>query len=339
MIQGKLIYRRKLKMGFSNLSVNQYESVNRLSRYLIGASVNQQGESSGIVSGTAMMGGISAGTWAWKNRKDIRGGLNQLAADSKVQKAVVNKYVSKDASIWQNMKARWKGAGEYVSGVRTAETALVKASGEAAATAATGAATQTAAKATSKIGALAKGAGKSAWKCLKGNAGFAAISLGIGIVSDVVPAFKLGVGKGFKQLGKTALTTAAEVGGWAAGSAIGAKAGAAIGSFFGPAGTAIGGVLGFLGGMVGSFFCGKIAKKITGPSEVELAQKEATQDIAKSAIRDAGSTNQLIQESYNQLVQRAAAGQLTEDDMLAKAEIEKLIGQEIDLNAAVQQAA
>ena len=59
-------------MGFSNLSVNQYESVNRLSRYLIGASVNQQGESSGIVSGTAMMGGISAGTWAWKNRKDIR---------------------------------------------------------------------------------------------------------------------------------------------------------------------------------------------------------------------------------------------------------------------------
>ena len=52
-----------------------------------------------------------------------------------------------------------------------------------------------------------------------------------------------------------------------------------------------------------------------------------------------GQLIQLIQESYNQLVQRAAAGQLTQDDMLAKAEIEKLIGQEIDLNAAVQQAA
>ncbi len=334
-------------MGFSNLSVNQYESVNRLSRYLIGASVNQQGESSGIVSGTAMMGGISAGTWAWKNRKDIRGGLRQLAQDAAVQKSVVNKYVSKDASIWQNMKARWKGAGEYAAGVRTAETGLVRASGNSAAnaaagaatTGASGAATQTAAKTTSKIGALAKGAGKSAWKCLKGNAGFAAISLGMGIVSDVVPAFKLGVGKGFKQLGKTVVQTGAEVAGWAVGSAAGAKLGAAIGSFCGPIGTAVGGVVGFLGGMLGSFLFGKVAKKITGPSEVELAQKEATQDIAKSAVRDAGATNQLIQESYNQLVQRAAAGQLTQDDMLAKAEIEKLIGQEIDLNAAVQQAA
>lgn len=323
-------------MGFSNLSVNQYESVNRLSRYLIGASVNQQGESSGVVSGTAMMSGISGGTWLWKNRKDIKGGLANLKADAAFQKQMVNKYVNPNASIWQNVKARWKGASEYVSGVQTAETALVKATGETATKAAGEAVAKTASKGAGKV---LKTAGKSLWKGLKGNVGFAAISLGLGVVSDVIPAFKLGVGKGFKQLGKTAITTGAEVAGWAVGSAAGAKLGAVIGSFCGPIGTAVGGVVGFLGGMLGSFLFGKVAKKITGPSEVELAQKEATQDIAKSAVRDAGSTNQLIQESYNQLVQRAAAGQLTQDDMLAKAEIEKLIGQEIDLNAAVQQAA
>ena len=57
-------------------------------------------------------------------------------------KSVVNKYVSKDVHAWAKYESlRWKGAGEYAAGVRTAETGLVRASGNSAANAAAGAVT------------------------------------------------------------------------------------------------------------------------------------------------------------------------------------------------------
>ena len=173
-------------------------------------------------------------------------------------------------------------------------------------------------------------------KGIKGNAGFAAISLGLGLLTDVVPAFGLSTEKGFKQLGKTAVKTGCEVAGWAAGSALGAKAGAAIGSLCGPIGTVVGGAIGLIGGFVGSFLASKAADKVVGPSEVELAEKETANQIAQQANSDSQALDELALASYEQLVARAANGELTEDDLAAKKALEELIGCEINLEEEVR---
>lgn len=373
-------------MSFSSLPVNQMGHVNDLSRYVVGAAVNEKGEPSGIVEGAALMGGISGGTWLWKNRKNLKGGVQQLAADAAAQKQLVTsvkkvapgKPFSKVRNIWagagevtakaelSTMAAKMakkpeyakiskyissalKNGGSYTEILKDAEKMkavanLTNYEAKVASQMANGSTLRAIKNATgitklskaTKSLAVKSSGFRSLLKGVKGNAAFAAISLGVGIVADVIPAFQLGTDKGFKQLGKTAVKTGAEVAGWAAGSALGAKAGAAIGTCIGgPIGTVVGGAIGLVGGFLGSFLCSKLADKVVGPNEVELAQKEAADDISQTAMTDVDSLSELAQASYQQLVEHAAAGELSEDDLAAKKSLEQLLGQEINLDEAV----
>ena len=103
-------------MSFSSLSINDSRAINNLSKYVIGAEINRQEEPSGIAGGVALMGGISGGTWLFKNRKNLKGGFQQLAKNAAEQKAIVNsvkKYPPK--AIFSNVRNKWAGATEYVS--------------------------------------------------------------------------------------------------------------------------------------------------------------------------------------------------------------------------------
>lgn len=375
-------------MSFSSLPINQMQTVNDLSRYVIGAEINQQGESSGVVSGTALMAGISGGTWLFSNRKDLKGGFANLSKAAKEGKQIITS-TKKVASgkPFSRVRNLWAGAGEY-----TAKSSLTSMSAQMAKSPEyagiskfinqsmksgknyseilkdaekmkavanlnkynTKVATQMAngsvlrsvknglgiTKTSKAIKSFAAKSPKfaSLLKGVKGNAAFAAISFGLGVVTDVLPAFQLGTDKGFKQLGKTAVKTAAEVGGWAAGTALGAKAGAVAGTFIGgPIGAAVGGVIGAACGFLGSFLASKAADAVVGPSEVELAENEAASEITTSAMTEENGANELAQATYQRLVETAATGELSEDDLKAKKQLETLIGQEIDLDAAVQQ--
>lgn len=374
-------------MSFNSLSVNQNRAVNNLSKYIIGAEINQQGESSGIVSGAALMGGISGTGWLWKNRKNIKGGIQQLNADANTQKNIVNsakKYPSN--ARFSSLRNKWAGANEYVNkanlenlsqklakkpeyasiknyidnGLKSGKnyTELLKdvekmqavqklnlyeakvakqvASGSKLRAVKNATGITKLSKATKQLAAKS-GKFRGLLKGVKGNAGFALVSFGIGVLTDVIPAFSLGTDKGFKQLGKTAAKTGAEVAGWAAGMALGAKAGAVIGTCIGgPIGTVVGGAIGLIGGFVGSFLASKLADKVVGPSEVEIAEKEAAEEISQSARTDIENLDELAQKSYEQLIENAKTGQLTENDLIAKKSLEELIGAEIDLDAEVQ---
>lgn len=103
-------------MSFSSLSINKNRAVNDLSKYVIGVSINKQEEPSGILSGTAVMGGISGAAWTFKNRKDLKGGFKNLAKDAQTQKDIVNsanKYSK--SSILGSVRNKWAGATDYTS--------------------------------------------------------------------------------------------------------------------------------------------------------------------------------------------------------------------------------
>lgn len=374
-------------MSFSSLSINDSRAINNLSKYVIGAEINRQEAPSGIAGGVALMGGISGGTWLFKNRKNLKGGFQQLAKNAAEQKAIVNsvkKYPPK--AIFSNVRNKWAGATEYVSkgelealsakfakkpeyaklknyidgalksgknyaqalkdveklqaieklGAYNAKVATQMANGSKLRALKNATGITKLSTATKEL-AVKSGKFRGLMKGVKGNLGFAAISLGIGIISDVIPAFQLGADKGFKQLGKTTVKTGAEVAGWAAGSALGAKAGAAIGTCIGgPVGTVVGGLIGLIGGFAGSYFASKAADKIIGPSEVELAQQENADAIAQNAKADFNTLDEVAQQAYLQLLEHAQTGQLSDDDITAKKSLEQLLGREIDLEAELQ---
>lgn len=368
-------------MSFSSLSINQSRNVNDLSKYIIGATINKQEEPSGIVSGAALMGGISGSVWALQNRKDLKGGFKKLAQEAQTQKALVNSApnklagatevtskaeleklaekagkinkktgLPKNEQLYKEVQAALKKGKNYTASLKTIEQkqaleALKAYNAKVANQMANGSKLRAIKNATgitklskaTKSLAAKSGVFRTLLKGVKGNAGFAAISLGIGVLTDVIPAFtQLGPEKGFKQLGKTAAKTGFEVAGWAAGAAAGAKLGAVVGSFCGPAGTVVGGAIGLLGGFVGSFIASKIGDKVVGPSEVEIAEQKAAKEIAKAANSNKEGLDELALASYEQLVQRAAEGILTEDDMAAKKALENLLGCEINLEEEVK---
>lgn len=368
-------------MSFSSLSINQSRNVNDLSKYIIGATINKQEESSGIVSGAALMGGISGSVWALQNRKDLKGGFKKLAQEAQTQKSLVNSApnkltgaaevtskaeleklaekagkinkktgLQKNEQLYKEVQAALKNGKNYTSSLKTIEQkqafeALKAYNAKVATQMANGSKLRAIKNATgitklskaTKSLAAKSGVFRTLLKGVKGNAGFAAISLGIGVLTDVIPAFtQLGPEKGFKQLGKTVAKTGFEVAGWAAGAAAGAKLGAVVGSFCGPAGTVIGGAIGLLGGFVGSFIASKIGDKVVGPSEVEIAEEKAAKEIAKAANANKEGLDELALASYEQLVQRAAEGTLTNDDMAAKKALENLLGCEINLEEEVK---
>lgn len=332
----------------SLVSFDHAQTMNNLARYATGATINRQEESSGVVSGTLFMGGISGATWAWKNRKGLKAGWKNLAKEAAARDNLIKSTnVVPKGKAFSKVRNIWAGASKYV------------AQQEAAAESA-----KAAAKATSKAGKGFFGKTKNALgitkvskfltstaakhpkfasllKGVKGNAGFAIFSLGLGVVTDVIPAFQIGATEGFKQLGKTAMKTTAEVGGWAAGTALGAKAGAAIGTCIGgPIGTAVGGLVGAACGFLGSWLASKAADKVIGPSEVEIAQQKKSAQLATEANTDTKTQKAVIGQALQNLVANYTGnGKLSDDDKIAKKSLEKVIGEEINLDELAQEYA
>lgn len=383
-------------MSFSNLIVNKKQVVDNLSRYVIGAGINQEGESSGIVPGMALMGGISGGTWLLQNRKDLKGGVETIKRNAGTQRTIVNsatKYNSN--SVFGEIGNKLAGATEYTSREELAsilnkldkqkwnslpnadavketikrygnspmningqgykqtlkevekliaENTQLNHTLKVEAERVSGSTVRlvkdqlklTELSSATKQLAAKSGGFRTLMKGVKGNAAFAAIAFGLGVVTDVVPAFQIGKKEGFKQLGKTAVKTGFEVAGWAAGTAIGGEIGAAVGSFCGPLGTIVGGAIGMACGFVGSFIASKIADKVVGPNEVELAEAKQQEQIAEAANTDIEQFGELVQLSYWKLAEHAAMGQITVNDIEVKKDLEKIIGTKINLKEAAK---
>ena len=98
-------------------------------------------------------------------------------------------------------------------------------------------------------------------------------------VSEVIPTFKeLGIKKGMKQVGKSAIKVIGDTVGFIGGEQAGIAVGTAIGTAIFPGiGTVVGAVCGIVGGLVGSWAMGKVTKAITGKTEREIAKEQQTQ--------------------------------------------------------------
>lgn len=332
----------------SFVSFDQAQTMNNLARYATGTAINRQEEPSGIVSGTLFMGGVSGANWAWKNRKSFKAGWQNLAKEAAERdKLIRSTNVVPKGKAFSKVRNIWAGASKYVAQKEAAaESAKAAASATSQASKGFFGKTKNALGITKVSKFLTSTAAKHPKfapliKGIKGNAGFAIFSLGVGVALDVIPAFQIGATEGFKQLGKTAIKTTAEVGGWAAGTALGAKAGAAVGTCIGgPIGTAVGTVLGAACGFLGSWLASKAADKVIGPNEVEIAQQKNSENLAQEAKNDAELQNEVVGQALQNLVANYTEnGELSDDDKIAKKSLEKVIGEEINLDELAQEYA
>lgn len=332
----------------SFVSFDHAQTMNNLARYATGTAINRQEEPSGIVSGTLFMGGVSGANWAWKNRKSFKAGWQNLAKEAAERDKLIRATnVVPKGKAFSKVRNIWAGASKYVAQKEAAaESAKAAASATSQASKGFFGKTKNALGITKVSKFLTSTAAKHPKfapliKGIKGNAGFAIFSLGVGVVLDVIPAFQIGATEGFKQLGKTAMKTTAEVGGWAAGTALGAKAGAAIGTCIGgPIGTAVGTVLGAACGFLGSWLASKAADKVIGPNEVEIAQQKNSENLAQAAKDDAEVQNEVVGQALQNLVANYTEnGELSDDDKIAKKSLEKVIGEEINLDELAQEYA
>lgn len=332
----------------SFVSFDQAQTMNNLARYATGTAINRQEEPSGIVSGALFMGGVSGANWAWKNRKSFKAGWQNLAKEAAERdKLIKSTNVVPKGKAFSKVRNIWAGASKYVAQKEAAaESAKAAASATSQASKGFFGKTKNALGITKVSKFLTSTAAKHPKfapliKGIKGNAGFAIFSLGVGVVLDVIPAFQIGATEGFKQLGKTAMKTTAEVGGWAAGTALGAKAGAAVGTCIGgPIGTAVGTVLGAACGFLGSWLASKAADKVIGPNEVEIAQQKNSENLAQAAKDDANVQDEVVGQALQNLVANYTEnGELSDDDKIAKKSLEKVIGEEINLDELAQEYA
>lgn len=332
----------------SFVSFDQAQTMNNLARYATGTAINRQEEPSGIVSGALFMGGVSGANWAWKNRKSFKAGWQNLAKEAAERdKLIRSTNVVPKGKAFSKVRNIWAGASKYVAQKEAAaESAKAAASATSQASKGFFGKTKNALGITKVSKFLTSTAAKHPKfapliKGIKGNAGFAIFSLGVGVVLDVIPAFQIGATEGFKQLGKTAMKTTAEVGGWAAGTALGAKAGAAVGTCIGgPIGTAVGTVLGAACGFLGSWLASKAADKVIGPNEVEIAQQKNSENLAQASKDDAELQNEVVGQALQNLVANYTEnGELSDDDKIAKKSLEKVIGEEINLDELAQEYA
>ena len=332
----------------SFVSFDQAQTMNNLARYATGTAINRQEEPSGIVSGTLFMGGVSGATWAWKNRKNFKAGWQNLAKEAAERDKLIRATnVVPKGKAFSKVRNIWAGASKYVAQKEAAaESAKAAASATSQASKGFFGKTKNALGITKVSKFLTSTAAKhpkfaTLLKGVKGNAGFAIFSLGVGVITDVIPAFQIGTKEGFKQLGKTAGKTAAEVGGWAAGTALGAKAGAAIGTCIGgPIGTAVGGLVGAACGFLGSWLASKAADKVIGPSEAEIAQKKNADELAAASKQDDEVKNEVVGQALQNLVANYTEnGKLSDDDKIAKKSLEKMVGEEINLDELAQEYA
>ena len=103
------------------------------------------------------------------------------------------------------------------------------------------------------------------------------------LLSEVFPTFQeLGVKKGLKQLGKSAIKVLGDTAGYIGGQTLGATIGAALLSPIPVVGPFLGAALGMGCGILGSYLAGKVTDKITGPSERTLAQQQQEQTVKQN---------------------------------------------------------
>ena len=332
----------------SFVSFDHAQTMNNLARYATGVAINRQDDPVNITSNMLFMGGLSGTTWAWQNRKSFKAGWQNLAKEAAERdKLIRSTNVVPKGKAFSKVRNIWAGASKYVAQKEAAaESAKAAASATSQASKGFFGKTKNALGITKVSKFLTSTAAKHPKfapliKGIKGNAAFAIFSLGVGVVLDVIPAFQIGTKEGFKQLGKTAGKTAAEVGGWAAGTALGAKAGAAIGTCIGgPIGTAVGGLVGAACGFLGSWLASKAADKVIGPSEVEIAQQKNSENLAQAAKDDAELQNEVVGQALQNLVANYTEnGELSDDDKIAKKSLEKVIGEEINLDELAQEYA
>lgn len=176
----------------------------------------------------------------------------------------------------------------------------------------------------------------------KSNAGWMAVlEGGMELATNVVPTFQtLGAGAGFTQLGKSAVKVAAGAAGWLAGDAIGKGIGAAIGTAICPGiGTAIGTFVGgFLGGIIGSAVTGKVAKTITGKSELEKANDKQIAQVSQQVEADSQSKAALAKQTLQQAEEILAQDPQNKEALAAKAAAENVLAQESTQQQAAAQA-
>ena len=332
----------------SFVSFDQAQTMNNLARYATGVAINRQDDPVNITSNMLLMGGLSGANWAWQNRKSFKAGWQNIAKEAAERdKLIRSTNVVPKGKAFSKVRNIWAGASKYVAQKEAAaESAKAAASATSQASKGFFGKTKNALGITKVSKFLTSTAAKHPKfapliKGIKGNAAFAIFSLGTGVILDVIPAFQIGTKEGFKQLGKTAGKTAAEVGGWAAGTALGAKAGAAIGTCIGgPIGTAVGGLVGAACGFLGSWLASKAADKVIGPSEVEIAQKENSEKLGQAAKDDANVQNEVVGQALQNLVANYTEnGKLSDDDKIAKKSLEKVIGEEINLDELAQEYA
>lgn len=332
----------------SFVSFDHAQTMNNLARYATGVAINRQDDPVNITSNMLLMGGFSGANWAWQNRKSFKAGWQNLAKEAAERDKLIRATnVVPKGKAFSKVRNIWAGASKYVAQKEAAaESAKAAASATSQASKGFFGKTKNALGITKVSKFLTSTAAKHPKfapliKGIKGNAGFAIFSLGVGVVLDVIPAFQIGATEGFKQLGKTAMKTTAEVGGWAAGTALGAKAGAAVGTCIGgPIGTAVGTVLGAACGFLGSWLASKAADKVIGPNEVEIAQQKNSENLAQAAKDDANVQNEVVGQALQNLVANYTEnGELSDDDKIAKKSLEKVIGEEINLDELAQEYA
>ena len=144
-----------------------------------------------------------------------------------------------------------------------------------------------------------------------GNALFAVVSAGVAGLEVYNTYQALGTKSGNKQLVKSTINTAADVGGWILGAKAGAVAGAAIGSLI-PVpvvGTVVGAIVGVGCGLLGSWLAGKAARAVTGPSEFELAEKKQ----AEIAMNNPEVMGSLLVKATARCSEEVNANAVTED--------------------------
>ena len=319
------------------ISVQTYTTLTGLAKYATATAINQTDSPMTAVKEAGGFAAFSGVAWGLKNRKNLKGAWQAVKASDIEAKAIMQKATQGGKTL----KNIWNGAKEITA---KAELETIAAGNKATASAAQAAlqtggdynAALNAINTSTKTGFLGK-----IGKCFKGGGGIMAACDFVGsCITDVIPAFQIGTKEGFQQVGKSATKAAAVGVGWWAGSALGAKVGAAIGTACCPGiGTAIGTVVGFIGGCLGSWLFGKAASKIVGKSEVEKAQEEQAKKLADEAAFNGKecTPEDVVKAAYEKLIMNVAAnnGKMTEDDKTAKKSLEALIGEEIDIDAAV----
>jgi uncharacterized protein (DUF697 family) len=144
--------------------------------------------------------------------------------------------------------------------------------------------------------------------------------------TEVIPTFKeLGVEKGLKQTGKSAIKVIGDTTGFIAGEQIGVALGSAIGTALFPVvGTAIGGACGLVGGLLGSFALGKVTKAITGKTEREIAKEQEQELNAQNISTDSEQLEELKQEVYAKVQNEANQGEISDDGKIALETLQNL---------------